>query len=69
VSLYADILRRHYAVDDDILFDEESKTWTVVAWELDGEDICGIADKELALAIVRAIRAGYDKGSAAGQYS
>ena len=69
MSLFSDILTDEYAGDDEIAFDETAQTWTVMAWELDGEHSPGIPDKELALAIIRAIRAGFSKGVDAAGYS
>ena len=69
MSLFADILTDEYAGDDEVAFDEATQTWTVMAWELDGEHIPGIPYKEMALVIVRAIHAGYSKGVDAAGYS
>lgn len=69
MSLYADILRAEHADDDDLAVDDGVGTWTVTAWELDGQHIPGVPNKELALAIVRAIRFGYGKGLATASYS
>lgn len=67
MSLWADILRHENAYDDDIR--QDGDTWTVIAWELDEEEIPGFPNKEIALAVVRAIRQGYQKGSDAASYS
>jgi hypothetical protein len=67
MSLYADILSLERAFDDDIR--QDGDTWSVVCWELDGEHITGLSSMELALVIVRAIRAGYGKGLDAASYS
>jgi hypothetical protein len=68
MSLFADICRDSHASDDDIEFDDAAKTWTIkAAWGADA--IPGIPDKEMALAIARAICAAWDEGSAQAGYS
>ncbi len=68
MSLYADICRDFHADDDDVEFDEDSKTWTVKeAWGADA--IPGLPDKEMALAIARAIYAAWQQGGESARYS
>lgn len=68
MSLYADICRGSHACDGDLEFDDRTKTWTVT--EAFGADaIPGIPDKELALAIARAIYAAWNAGAEAAGYS
>jgi hypothetical protein len=67
MSLYADILRGEYAPDNDLRQDGE--TWTVTSWLLEGEEIPGFTDKEMALAVARALRFAYEAGLANAQYS
>lgn len=68
MSLYTDICRGSYADDDDVEFDEDAKTWTVrAAWGADA--IPGIPDKELALAIARALYAAWVEGGGGAGYS
>ncbi len=68
MSLYADICRGSFASDSDIAFDDESKTWTVLAgWGADA--IPGLPDKEMALAIARALYAAFNQGGEAAYYS
>jgi hypothetical protein len=66
MSLYADILLSHFADDDDLRQDGE--TWTIVCW-VAGAEIPGFSDKEMALAVVRALRNAYEEGSYAAQCS
>lgn len=68
MTLYADICRDSYASDEDIKFDDATKTWSVrAAWGADA--IPGIPDKELALAIARAIYAAWNHGNDVAYYS
>ncbi len=62
MSLYADICRSYPgAGNEDVVFDPGTKTWTVLAvWGADA--IPGIPDKEMALAIARALCAAYKEG-------
>ncbi len=68
MSLYADICRNIYAGDDDLEFDADTQTWTVLeAWGADA--IPGLPSKDLALAIARAIYAAWCEGSTSVDYS
>ena len=68
MSLYNDICRNTHASDDDLEFDADTQTWTVLeAWGADA--IPGLPSKDLALAIARAIYAAYCSGSDGINYS
>ncbi len=68
MSLFADICRHSHADDEDLAFDEVTKTWTVLAaWGADA--IPGIPDKEMALAIARALYAVWRNGGESASYS
>jgi hypothetical protein len=60
LSLYADIVRGSFASDDEVRQDGE--TWTIVCWLTGGEEIPGFADREMALAVVRALHNAYAEG-------
>lgn len=61
LSLYADICRGAYASDEDIEFDVAAQTWTVLAaWGADA--IPGLPNKEIALAIARALYTAWIQG-------
>lgn len=69
MSLFADICRGIYASEEDISFDAENNTWTVLpTWGLDNP-LTGIPSKNMALAICRALYASYRAGSDAASYS
>ena len=69
MSLYDDICRDTYAVDEEIEFDPASDTWTVPPqWGLDAP-LTGVPSREMALAIARALYASYNDGIAAAGYS
>lgn len=67
MSLYADILYSEAISDDDLR--QDGNTWTITESYYLDEEIPGFADKELALAVVRALRCAYTKGAEVGGYS
>jgi hypothetical protein len=66
MSLYADILRGEYVSETEDLR-QDGETWTVVSWLLEGDEIPGFADKEMALAVARGLRYAYSSGLADAQ--
>lgn len=60
MSLYTDILRGEWTFDEDDVR-QDGDTWTVCCWEIDAE-IPGFPSKEMALAVVRAIRNAWEHG-------
>lgn len=71
MSLFADICNDSYAYDDDIAFDQQSETWTVLPGFTVGLDkpLAGITTEDMALAIVRALRQAFDNGSESAGWS
>ncbi len=68
MSLYVDICCNTHAGDDDLEFDADTQTWTVL--EARGVDaIPGLPSKDLALAIARAIYAAWCDGADSVGYS